>query len=372
MRWPTKSQSVSHVRLSPINPRVTYGPTVILNGEMTTTTYWLVFEDCTLESRLGGPSGLGRYIRATKIAGAHIPPWGMLNAGALDVGTPYRCTGYYRTDGSASARIITSDRITPTKTTVWNGIATTDWTYFEFEFTAADIYLVFGSPSATNGEYVEFDDVAADPIIYTPRALWHMKPSGIIIPDLSDNSNDGTIIGATQVNTSMGSALYFDGASSIDITGIASTNKSYTFSTWVKSSLAASPLDYLFDCGTDRLAVAFYGITAGKIGYYDGASWYEWGDAPNDGLWHHLVYLFDDDNSEASLYIDAEQLGTALTYSASIDIGGAAAIGSSRLLNANFFTGYIASLSIYDEVVSTAWITAEYERGLAAGWHTDW
>lgn len=154
----------------------------------------------------------------------------------------------------------------------------------------------------------------------------------------------------------------FNGSTDISVTGLTSTNGTYTFSMWAKSSFADSTTDYLFDTQSGRLIIAWFGNTNGKIGYYDG-SWHEPGDAPNDGAWHHIVFLLDGVNSEGKVYIDGTQLGATQTYT-SKNIGGNVNIGGFYSGAANNFTGNIKDFRIYEEEKSDSWIKNEHQKGV--------
>lgn len=200
---------------------------------------------------------------------------------------------------------------------------------------------------------------------------YNMKPEGDRLIDVSSSGFDGTIDGATHENTTMGPALRFDGVDDyINVDSIASTNKTYTFSMWVNTSTGLTTNRFIFDSSGGRLILGFYTSTSGKIGFYDG-SWHDLGDSPNDGLWHHLVWLFDSTAGEGKLYKDGTQFGSTLSYTG-CDLGSSSRIFSNFNNTGSYLNGSILNFHIYDELKSTDWITAEYNRGKTALWKTDY
>jgi hypothetical protein len=201
-------------------------------------------------------------------------------------------------------------------------------------------------------------------------AAYNMHPSENEVADISSNGWEGVVHGAAQENTILGSAMRFDGSEHyIDLQTLASTSGTYTFSMWIKSGAAAGTTDYTFDTQSGRLILGFFTNVSGEIGFYDG-TWSSFGTAPNDDLWHHVVYVFDGSGGTCKLYVDAVQLGTSKSYT-SKNIGTKATLCSDYNGNDSFECSLI-NFAIYDSVKSTDWIAQEYEKGRSAGWKTEY
>jgi hypothetical protein len=373
MRWPTKIETVSKVSLGKGSPAISYGAELLLDGLMNdpTANRWTEYNGayCDLV--------WGRFLFPTPI----VPPYtirvkrsgaaGNFRIGVqqvvpvLTIGKQYRVTGWAASNGTETPRIFGNPAAD-----YWIGGATTGWSPFDFIIVADATSIRFGLETANIGGLVSYDGCSVTEAI-TAIAYYDMKPAGDIVPDLSVKGNDATIEGPTHSRTILGDAMQFDGVDdTLDITGITSTSQTYTFSLWLNSNTPASTNQFLLDVETGRLILGFFTATNGVIGFHDGV-WHDIGASPNDGLWHHLVYLFDSANTVARLYIDGAQLGADQGYTPR-NIGAQVAIGSRYSKDSSFFEGTIANFAMYEEVMTTAWITAEYAKGLPAGWHSDW
>ncbi len=195
--------------------------------------------------------------------------------------------------------------------------------------------------------------------------LMHMNEASGIIADTSGQGNNGTANSGVTYGTigEFNTALSFNGTSgSVDVTGLTSTAKNYTFSFWVNSAVANSQWKYLADIQTGRLILAWNGNTAGKLSFHDSSSWYDFGtNAINDGAWHNVVFVFS--GTSASLYVDGSQFGSTFTYTP-VDLGGSIAIGSNYTGTNAYFNGSIDEVAIFDRALSATEILDNYKRGV--------
>jgi len=183
------------------------------------------------------------------------------------------------------------------------------------------------------------------------------------VDDISLTTNPPTHTGATWATDGSKNVLKFDGDDDyVNLTGLTSTAKTYTFSLWVKSSSADDTYKYLFDSETGRLTLGWFTGTSGKIGFYDGA-WHSFGDAPNDGGWHHIVYVLDAGGAGVSkMYIDNSKFGSDSNYT-SKDIGGLVALSSNYgggSGGSTYFNGSIDNVMIYNYALTPDEIKGVY------------
>jgi len=162
-------------------------------------------------------------------------------------------------------------------------------------------------------------------------------------------NNTNTMSVSGKINT----ALEFNGVDdAIDITGLTSTSKSYTFAFWIKTTNSPSSAEYLFDTQSGRFVIAWRGYAgSGNIEFLDApGTWKDTGIARsdvNDGKWHHIALVFDNSDSTCTPYLD----GTAyskVSYTGK-DIGGLTAIGSYyNTTSGSFFEGSLDDFRFYD------------------------
>jgi len=142
--------------------------------------------------------------------------------------------------------------------------------------------------------------------------LWHFDGDA---DDSSANENDGTVSGATYVDSPMGQALSLDGTSdyvevadspSLDVTG------ELTIEAWVRANVTIS--------GTTQMQIVDKGEHTSSSGYmlmiYNGDLYGRvnkagitatiYGPYPDDGEWHHVAYTFK--SGEQKLYIDESEV----------------------------------------------------------------
>ena len=192
--------------------------------------------------------------------------------------------------------------------------------------------------------------------------------------DRSGQGNNGTIYGAKQAIGKVGQALEFDGVNdyvevlddnSLDITD------AITIETWVKVNPGSSALQALVEKG---------GWEAGEYGLYAAASWsplngeatFQLYDLPDDcddalvgtdirdGIWHHLVGVWD--GSTIYLYLDGE-LDNSISCSGTLTTNNKNLYFGSRLGNQRYFNGLIDEVRIYNRALSAEEIAEHYRVG---------
>jgi hypothetical protein len=195
--------------------------------------------------------------------------------------------------------------------------------------------------------------------------------------DSSGNGFNGAWNGnATNTAGKFGNGVSLDGSG--DYIGLGTfaptTSTSHTFSTWVKSSAGATLNSFLFDSAIGRLVIGWNGIVSGKLGYYDSSG--NWRNssvnAPNDGAWHHVVFVLDGSKNIGSIYINGVLRETNLLYTPTV-IGNTAAIGGRYSGDNYFFNGQIDEFRLYNRALSDAEVASLYNwaPGPIAYWKMD-
>ena len=196
--------------------------------------------------------------------------------------------------------------------------------------------------------------------------------SGTVLVDNSGNSNNGTIYGAPAwVTGKSGYAIDFDGVDDyVSIPDAASLNfgtGDFTICTWFKTSQSADVRNLFYKGAGDGLSGWRFGLdninygrptvligdTVGHVTLVFGTTAY------NDGLWHHMVVVFDRDVA-AECFMDGASIGTGdiTSISGSVDNTDAILIGNS-------YDKYIGSLDetrIYNRALSAAEISDLYHN----------
>jgi len=196
-------------------------------------------------------------------------------------------------------------------------------------------------------------------------AYWKMdEASGSIID--AHGSNDGTTPDNPTYSQDgkIGTSIYFSGNDYFDIDGLASTTQDYSFQFWLNSSHTYSSHANLMDFETTRFLCSIAAFTDNsKMGFYDGTTTYAIVTNPvTDGNWHHIVYTFDDSESESLLYIDGGvPISTAYT---GLNIGGNVALGSTFTGTSGFSIElYIDEVGVWERVLSASEISELYNLG---------
>lgn len=148
----------------------------------------------------------------------------------------------------------------------------------------------------------------------------------------------------------------FDGSNDyVQLNGLSAAGGSYTFSCWVKSTMASTGRS-LFAGGTPVLRCR-WNMAGGTLGLLYGADGRTFGPPPNDGAWHRVTFLLDGANTVCRAYVDTTQSGTDQVYGATA-IGGNCALGG--IVGGEAWGGAMDEARLSSVVRSVPWITAEY------------
>lgn len=228
-------------------------------------------------------------------------------------------------------------------------------------------------------------------------AEWHFdEGSGNLLIDSSGNGNDGIIYGATWTTEGkFGSALQFDGMNdyveipdSPELSG--GTGKNLTVEFWFKSN---QPSGHIITKWQD-ISYKDWGIFMGSwINGPPALSFYYEKDDPNndmrfyggtiqENVWNHGAFTFEAEspaganNAKLTLYLNGEKLNLNFwndhpPYNVlpnqlydMPDTGVPVSIGySGKYYNSGYFNGVIDEIKIYNRVLSSEEIIAEYEKG---------
>ena len=187
--------------------------------------------------------------------------------------------------------------------------------------------------------------------------------TGTTAHDASGNAHNGTLVnGPTWTPGRHGSALRFNGVNNyINLDGLSSTSKTYTFEFWVNRRNE----NYIFDSnGRDRIVIDF-GLwgTADNLSFNDGA-WHSVGLVPA-GTWHHVALVLDSVSGMATGYVDGIKSGTA-PYTGK-DLGGSVKIGS-YFSGANvFYSGLLDDFRLYTRALSQAEVRSDMNTPVSDG-----
>ena len=259
----------------------------------------------------------------------------------LTIGKTYRVTGKVR-----SKNVNGRPRLRDAGVAwIWEGSSSTAWQDIDFVFVAQGTALRFYDYSTTANHYSEFDDISVK--LASPKTL-----------DVSKNESHA-IFGDGSTSTTYPTKLSkhgynFDGGDYLDVEGIENTgDRSLTF--LIKNKEAPTTFSYLIDfvSGGNRFILGLYGATSGKISFYDG-SWTDFADSPPINVLNAITFTFNDADTEAKLYVNGKQLGTAQTYSPTlISLVGNKKIGALNDGSNNWFEGDMLHFQFH-EVTLTA------------------
>lgn len=201
---------------------------------------------------------------------------------------------------------------------------------------------------------------------------WNMKPVNGELIDQSANRNDGTIVGATHEDTPLGDALRFNGSSNyVNCVGpYALTDLTVSF--WFRSD----------DVSTSTWIFNYYGgsgdawglrYSSGNIFIYDdidNADVALYSNTIQNATWYRVDVVMN--ALENKLYLNGVLVGSGTSSSAAwSSFSGTLYLGA-RHSSASFYNGLMIAPKIHNEAKDQTWVTKEYQRGLAAGWHSDW
>ena len=198
-------------------------------------------------------------------------------------------------------------------------------------------------------------------------SVWHFGTtnSDYKYPDSTASRFDGVNYGASLVQGSVGDAIDLNGGYNyVDVTGLSSASGTYTFHYWLKT-VTTSGDGRPFDILGGRLLAT---IASGKLNYYEGSTWRPgpaqsdgFGLYVNNGMWRHVVYVFNGDPAinNGFVYLDGVLVGTT-TYTAR-SLGGFAKIGCRYDYGTTaHFDGALDEFQISNVPRSSNWIWACY------------
>ena len=185
----------------------------------------------------------------------------------------------------------------------------------------------------------------------------------------ASTTNNGTISGATWSNDGkFGKALVFSGSNNYVDTGFSDNLSASDFSAsaWIKipngvstsyvvaQSHVISPYasDWFFPYHSGGSIFWFRGVQLGT--YF----------TINDGLWHHLMLVWDQSEAKYSAYVDGKYIGKSSTVSNYGGVG-SVKIGVRGDLATTFFTGSIDEVKIYNYALSQDQVKVDYNNGMA-------
>ena len=194
--------------------------------------------------------------------------------------------------------------------------------------------------------------------------FYEFEINGDIGDDTSPNgTNDGTVVGATQIiDGTRGNVLHLDGIDDvITIPGTFGDPQNLTLAAWVQLD-AASGSSEVISLGNRvilRLDETFSGL--GVFGsFYDGSSYLTTSSGTfiaGDG-WHHVAYTLDGTTNEQTLYIDGLAVDTTNHANAVVYAGGNSALGRHASSASYFLEGEMDDARIYDRALGASEIQA--------------
>lgn len=219
-----------------------------------------------------------------------------------------------------------------------------------------------------------------------PVAEWKFdEKTGTSVNDTSGNGNAGTLTDPPAWSRGkIGQALNFNGTSNyvtVDSSFTALDGKgAMTVSAWVKPGFASNagsrPNRTVVNRGTWTSPMIRFQDDGSQ--YYIACDLYNSGGTPfnasnafdgtptwSANTWHHVLCRYT--GNELELYWDGQLIGTDDTATGNIhNTSGNFTIGSTGA--AEYFSGLIDNLRIYDYSLSNAQIAWEYNRGAPVGW----
>ncbi|MGB5217104.1 MAG: LamG-like jellyroll fold domain-containing protein [Smithella sp.] len=282
-------------------------------------------------------------------------------------------------DGTSQCHFEIPDRTnrTTANAEIWIKIPSYTTTGNGYNGTYTRVFIWGKNPSAT---YPAVDDATwgSDGVWDSATLLnYHMNDTTTsTVTDSTANNEDGIKAGANAPPQAAGKIGYAQNFGSttqyISPDSLSSSAGTYTFSMWVKSSTADSTYKYLLDVQTGRLWLGWYGLTSAKLGINYGATSRVFGDTPDDGNWHYLVFTFDGANSEAKCFVDGTQSGSTAAYT-STNIGGTIKIGKVYSSTTGYnYVGVLDEFMVSATERSADWLNTSYACQNSPGTYGTW
>ncbi|MCK5261438.1 MAG: DUF2341 domain-containing protein [Thermoplasmatales archaeon] len=221
-------------------------------------------------------------------------------------------------------------------------------------------YMYYGNPSSSSQQFSEkvWDS--------DYEAVYHLiDKTSSNIEDSTINDNDGIKKSANnpvEEIGKIGNAQRFT-EDYIDFTGLTSSAKSYTFSFWLKADRSTGDRSFWFDIEAGRLLFKWIDLSE-DITLFDGGN-HNYGDTPSANIWQHIVVVTDYNSDKSRLYLNGNQYGSELSYTAQ-NIGGTIKIGSRYEIHDGidwfYWDGIIDETRISETVRSAKWIKTSYNN----------
>ncbi|MCD6264017.1 LamG domain-containing protein [Candidatus Bathyarchaeota archaeon] len=205
-------------------------------------------------------------------------------------------------------------------------------------------------------------------LYWDAAAIWHLDiGEGSTAYDSTLNGNHGTIYGASWVEGRYGYALSLDGVDDYvvvpDDPSLNVGTDDFTVSLWIKTTQATGIIVEKYN-GTRGWQVYLYN---GRVnvwgkdpsGSFSGSSTSTY----NDGVWHHVVVVFDKD-SGICFYKDGDPDGISTSIVArqgSLSTAKELRIG--RQQSGAYYNGLIDEVQIYNKALTPEEISELYEEG---------
>lgn len=155
--------------------------------------------------------------------------------------------------------------------------------------------------------------------------------AGDRVKDLSQNGNDGNIVGkATWVDGWLGKALYFDGATYVVAPHIPLDRRNFTVQLWVKpDEIGLEQVVFSeYELNSDNLSLhlRIQGDGAIRMGFYSNDL-----DSPPASVkkneWQNLTFRLDESVKERKIYVDGVEVASDISASSYLGAKGEVWIG---------------------------------------------
>lgn len=216
----------------------------------------------------------------------------------------------------------------------------------KYYFVAVICTICFGSLIAQPTDYILFYPFNGDAI------------------DASANTNDGTVVGATQSNDRFNKAnraYGFVGDNYISVPNINLSNQDFTFSLWEQVNATHADGAMFFGQGSSTTSGAT--IQAGYRAGSDIAFVEIFNDVSIEhtvvsvSSWNHWVFSFNNSNLTLTAYLNGEQVGQTIANS-SLNAIGTLTIGRSIINGPADFLGMLDDVKIWDRELAASEVNA--------------
>jgi hypothetical protein len=327
------------------------------NMEASGITYWVAQNSATVTKQTTSPHGGSQVLRVARN--------GVNNPQARQVITPlgktFRITGYARSDGSATPRVLDA-----LGAGLWIGTTSTSWQAIDATFIlTASAGIDLRASTSTGTEYVEFDDISiteVSPLVGLPTnsvvlgssANGHLSNAytfdgtndnvNIYSSDLNSvfNPNEGTLIAWAKV---AGAGVWTDGVGR-EIARILVDNNNFII---LRRSTTSNTLEAFYSAGGSSKTVSSSAL----------------GATTN---WFQVILTWSKSNDQVKVYLNGSQVGSTQTglgtWVGNI-ISTQTTIGAQTSSGANPWSGQINDVKLFNRALSPSEISTLY--GAAPG-----